>query len=96
MTQKGDAQTGLRFDINIDHEGLKTPYLDRCRAFISAIGEAIDVEGVRQVINLLNGCLRWFENICIQVDLPFCQRRIYRQKISRFYQVCFADEDWRM
>ena len=53
-----------------------------------------DVEGVRQVIMLLNGCLRWLEShLHVRLITLFAQKKLTRKDFDKFVEVTFKGKD---
>lgn len=93
MTQRGVMQQQTdQSSVSIDHERAQKAiilvdewgyYLGDWRSF--------DVEGVRQVIMLLNNCLRWFENhLHLNLISLFAREKLHKKDLPKFEKEVFG------
>jgi len=93
MTQKGVIkQQTDKSSVGIDHERTqKAIILIDEEGYFLGDWRNFDVEGVRQVIMLLNNCLRWFENhLHIELISLFAQEHLKRKDLPAFVTGVFG------
>jgi len=100
MTQKGVVkQTTDKSSLTIDHERTqKAIILIDERGYFLGDWRSFDVEGVRQVILLLNNCLRWFENnLHISLVSLFALEKLTKENLPKFcasvFDIAIQDTD---
>lgn len=92
MTQRGVIkQTTDQSSLAIDHERTqKAIILVDDKGYFLGDWRSFDVEGVRQVIMLLNNCLRWFENtLHIQLISLFAKETLVKEDLPSFCSEVF-------
>ncbi len=93
MTQKGVVkQQTDQSSLAIDHERTQKAIIliDEWGYFLGD-WRSFDVEGVRQVIMLLNNCLRWFENhLHIHLISLFAKEKLKRKDLPQFVKEVFG------
>jgi len=93
MTQRGVLkQKTDQSSLAIDHERTqKAVILVDDGGYYLGDWRSIDVEGVRQIILLVNNCLRWFENhLHIQVVSLFAREKLNQKDLEPFIEKAFG------
>ncbi len=93
MTQRGvTRQKTDQSSLMIDHErAQKAVILVDDNGFFLGDWRSFDVEGVRQVLLLLNNCLRWFENnLHISLISLFAKKKLSRKDLPEFVNKVFG------
>ncbi len=93
MTQRGVVkQRTDQSSLMIDHERTqKAIILVDEKGYFLGDWRSFDVEGVRQVILLLNNCLRWFENnLHINLISLFAKEKLVRKDLPKFIEQVFG------
>lgn len=93
MSQKGVVKKLIdESSFSIDHERVQNAVMivDEMGYFLGD-WRNFDVEGVRQVVMLLNNCLRWFEShLHIQLTSFFAKEKLSRKDLPSFAQAIFG------
>jgi len=93
MSQKGVVKKLIdESSFSIDHERVQNAVMivDEMGYFLGD-WRNFDVEGVRQVVMLLNNCLRWFEShLHIQLTSFFAKEKLSRRDLPPFAQGIFG------
>ncbi|NNM43867.1 MAG: hypothetical protein HKM07_05945 [Chlamydiae bacterium] len=93
MTQKGVIRKQTdESSLNIDHERNQNAIvlIDK-RGYYLGDWRNFDVEGVRQIIMLLNNCLRWFENnLHVKLISLFAKEKLSNQDFVEFIREIFG------
>ncbi len=93
MTQKGVIRKQTdESSVNIDHERNQNAIIliDK-RGYYLGDWRNFDVEGVRQIILLLNNCLRWFENhLHVKLISLFAKPKLTAEEFSHFIPSIFG------
>ncbi|NGX37857.1 MAG: hypothetical protein K1000chlam2_01020 [Chlamydiae bacterium] len=93
MTQRGVIkQKTDQSSLMIDHERTqKAIILVDDEGYFLGDWRSFDVEGVRQVIMMLNNCLRWFENnLHIKLISLFAKKDLNRKDLPKFVDSVFG------
>ncbi len=92
MSQKGVLRKHTdESSLSIEHErDHKAVVLIDKRGYYLGDWRNFDVEGVRQVIMLLNNCMRWYENFLhVELISLFAQEELTKEKFNHFIKVAF-------
>ncbi len=93
MTQKGMVQTSLSEPVSsIDHErDQNAVVLVDAEGLYLGDWRNVDIEPVRQIINLFSSCIRWFENnLHVQLIGLFAKEKLFLKDIEPFLKSLFG------